>query len=206
MALPSTDGRSAAGPGRAGGRTGAWWLMTRVVRLSASPSRLMALLQCGALMSAAELAVRFVPIERAASWFGATLSFTQPEPPDERVPVLLARRERLSLSVLSRLARHWPFSPEPGGSCLRQSLAASYLVRHRHPRLRLGVAVDERRGVLAHAWVEVDGWAVTNPGDYQPLLSSPAVAARRAQGGPGLRPAVGAAGEAGAPPGGPARD
>ena len=123
-------------------------------------------------MGAAELAVRYDRIERAASRFGATLSFAEPAPSRVPVPLLLTRHERVRLTVLAKLARHWPFSPEPGGSCLRHSLAASYFLRHRQPQLRLGVAMDERRGVLAHAWVEVEGWAVTNPGEYQPLLSS----------------------------------
>ena len=175
------------------GRSGPWWLVARAVRLCMRPTWALALLESGAVMGAAEVAVRFVRIERAASWFGATLSFTEPEPSGEPAPLLLVRRERVTLAVLAKLARHWPFSPEPGGSCLRHSLAASYFLRHRQPQLRLGVAMDERRGVLAHAWVEVGGQAVTNPGDYQPLLSSPAPAAPLGR----RRPTPGAAGQMG---------
>ena len=168
---PGSPGSVSEAGGRR--RAGPWLLVARALRLCVRPAWALALVESGALMGVAELAVRYVRIERAASWFGATLSFAEPAPSTEAVPVLLSRRERVSLTVLAKLARHWPLSPEPGGSCLRHSLAASYFLRRRQPQLRLGVAMDERRGVLAHAWVEVEGRAVTNPGDYQPLLSSP---------------------------------
>ena len=170
---PTSDECSAAGPVRAKRSVEPRRLAASAVRILVDPVRLLALLECGVLMAAAELVVRHVRIERAAQWFGATLSFSPPDPSTELAPLLLGRWERVRLSMLARVASRWPFSPEPGGSCLRQSLAAAHVLRRRQPKLRFGVARDPVRGLLAHAWLEVEGRAATNPGYYKPLLSSP---------------------------------
>ena len=62
----------------------------------------------------------------------------------------------------------------PGSTCLSQALAAECLLRRsgRAPRMTLGVAVDERRGFRAHAWLECDGVLVAGARDaagYTPL-------------------------------------
>ena len=57
-----------------------------------------------------------------------------------------------------RAARHvlriWPDSGET--SCLRLALTAGFLLRHRRPLLRIGVARTDG-SVVAHAWLIVDG-------------------------------------------------
>jgi hypothetical protein len=61
----------------------------------------------------------------------------------------------------------------PGkATCLARSLATlALLKRHRFDaQLRLGVARDEAREVIAHAWVEVDGVALNErPGEFEPI-------------------------------------
>lgn len=61
------------------------------------------------------------------------------------------------------------------GSCLTQALAAHVLLtRHGHPaRLRIGVALDTRQKLSAHAWVESEGVVLVGAppeGRYRPLL------------------------------------
>jgi hypothetical protein len=51
----------------------------------------------------------------------------------------------------------------PGGTCLARSLALVWLLRRRGiaAELRIGVNTDD--GFLAHAWVERDGAALSDP-------------------------------------------
>ena len=64
--------------------------------------------------------------------------------------------------------RWWPFGRS--GQCLRMTLTAGRLLRHREPRLCLGVARGES-GVGAHAWLVIDGM-VFDPAvaGYAPLV------------------------------------
>ena len=61
----------------------------------------------------------------------------------------------------------------PGkATCLARSLATlALLKRHRFDaELRLGVARNDARDVIAHAWVEVDGAALNErPGEFEPF-------------------------------------
>lgn len=127
------------------------------------------LAQCVALMAAAELSVRTIRLETLARRFGAELVL------DDRAPLMppagteLSMKERKRLNVLAKVARHWPFPP--GGACLRHSLAASYMLRARHPQLRLGVnrGTGPMPSVMAHAWTEIEGVPVTPAGEHAPL-------------------------------------
>lgn len=152
--------------------------LTSVVRRAPGwiwhPSRVVGLIESLILLGVAEVAIRTVRIEKVAAWFGAKTVFTEPEPNSIPPPLHLRPRERTTLRVLSRVAPHWPFSPTPGGSCLRHSLAAAYVVRKHRPELRLGVSTCTNRGVVAHAWTEIRGTAVTNPGNSAPLLGGQA--------------------------------
>lgn len=64
------------------------------------------------------------------------------------LPAWAVRRLGLTRAVLRR-------SPT-GPTCLRTSLVAGQRLRRLHPRLRVGVAREDKR-LLAHAWLEVDG-------------------------------------------------
>ena len=68
----------------------------------------------------------------------------------------LEKRELRQLRCIRRLLRHWPFG---SGPCLRHSLVAARLLRHRQPVVRLGVARCSHE-LTAHAWVEVQGVAI----------------------------------------------
>ena len=58
--------------------------------------------------------------------------------------------ERIRLSGLDWALRRWIFD----GTCLRRALVTGFVLRHRHPRLHLGLMED---GVTSHAWVEAEG-------------------------------------------------
>ncbi|MGH9106988.1 MAG: lasso peptide biosynthesis B2 protein [Acidimicrobiales bacterium] len=138
------------------------------MHLALEPKRLLAAAESLVLLAAAEVSLRFAALPRAVHWFGATLDFGDPAGERDAHPLDLSPVERHKLIVLGRVARHWPLSP--GGVCLRHSLAASHVMRARQPRLRIGVAPGPRAEIMAHAWLEVDGAAVTQPRDFLPLL------------------------------------
>lgn len=140
----------------------------RIVRTLCRPAELLALLEAVLLFVAVEACVRTCSLPRAARWFGATLEFTATVPGREGSKLDLGPADRRALSVLARLARRWPLGPR--GACLRHSLAAAHVLRARDPRLRLAVGSGKSLELTAHAWIEVDGTAITDPGDYLPLL------------------------------------
>lgn len=82
----------------------------------------------------------------------------------ETVPILSALEQRRLTTVLA-VMRRWPW----GSSCLRIALVAGRALRHRRPRLSIGVRRDG--GVVsAHAWLLVDGRALDpEAGNYIPL-------------------------------------
>jgi Transglutaminase-like superfamily len=150
----------------------------RLARWLRRPELVAAIGESVLLLASAELSLRIADLRRAARWFGATLEFTD-APPGLAVETLgLSPSERRRLAVLNRVAQRWPLGPQ--GACLRHALSAAYVVRSRAPRLRLSVGKRERGEIAAHAWVEVDGTAVTDPGDFPPLARRSASAGRAA--------------------------
>ncbi len=119
------------------------------------------------LLATAEISLRAADLPRAARWFGATLEFTDADPGSALDRLRISPAERRRLRVLARIARRWPFAP--GGACLRHSLSAAYVLRSHDPRLRLSVGSRAPGDIIAHAWIEVDGTAVTDPGDFPPF-------------------------------------
>ncbi|CAB4580273.1 MAG: lasso peptide biosynthesis B2 protein [Actinobacteria bacterium] len=107
----------------------------------------------------AEVAVRLVPLPRAARLFRVALAdHTPPSSARPALPGWAVSRWR----VVQRVMRHWP----GGGACLRQSLVAGSRLRRLHPTMRLGVARADGR-IRAHAWLEVAGWSLDpSAGDY----------------------------------------
>ena len=151
----------------------------KLVRLLRRPQLLAAAGESVLLLATAEVSLRLAELPRVAQWFGATLEFTD-TPPGLAVDTLdISPSERRRLAVLSRVARRWPLAPR--GACLRHSLSAAHVVRSRSPRLRLSVGRTSPGDIAAHAWIEIDGTAVTDPGDFEPL-------ARRRRREPGLVP------------------
>jgi hypothetical protein len=107
------------------------------------------------LATLAEVAVRTMPLERAARLFGARFSreATGGQPHDDlnRLP----KWARRNLLVVGLTMDAWPGD----GLCLRQSLVAAHRLRSLSPTLHLGVRRSADR-VEAHAWIVVDGVAV----------------------------------------------
>jgi Transglutaminase-like superfamily len=139
----------------------------KLVRVLRRPQLVVAVGESVILLAAAEASLRLADLPRVARWFGATLEFT------EVAPVLAVDRLDLSpsecrrLAVLSRVAQRWPLAPR--GACLRHSLSAAHVLRSRGPRLRLSVGRTNPGEITAHAWIEIRGTAVTDPGDFEPL-------------------------------------
>ncbi len=139
----------------------------RLARWLRRPELVAAIGESVLLLASAELSLRVADLGRVAQWFGATLEFTD-APPGLAVETLgLSPSERRRLAVLNRVAQRWPLGPK--GACLRHSLSAAHVVRSRGPKLRLSVGKRELGDIAAHAWVEVNGTAVTDPGDFEPL-------------------------------------
>jgi Transglutaminase-like superfamily len=139
----------------------------RLLRFLRRPQLVVAVGESVLLLATAEVSLRLADLPRVARWFGATLEFTDTAPglAVETLDISLSERQRLA--VLSRVAQRWPLAPH--GACLRHSLSAAYVVRSRGPRLRLSVGRTSPGDIAAHAWIEVDGTAVTDPGDFEPL-------------------------------------
>jgi Transglutaminase-like superfamily len=55
----------------------------------------------------------------------------------------------------------------PGGSCLTQSLALTWLLRKHGVRAETRIGAKHDNGFLAHAWVEVDGVPITSDSGYR---------------------------------------
>jgi Transglutaminase-like superfamily len=158
----------------------------RLINVVRQPRKLVAIGESVLLLGTAEISLRVADLPRVARWFGATLEFTDAVPSLGVSALDISPSERQRLVVLSRVARHWPLAPK--GACLRHSLSASYMLRTRRPSLRLSVGRLVAGDIAAHAWVEVNGTAVTDPGDFAPL-------SRRAKSEPGWSPPL----EAGPP-------
>jgi Transglutaminase-like superfamily len=141
--------------------------MIRLARWLRHPKLVAAIGESVVLLASAEISLRVADLRRVARWFGATLEFTDSAPGFAIHALNLSQSERRRLAVLNKVAQRWPLGP--GGACLRQSLSAAHLVRSRGPQLRLSVGRQEGGEITAHAWVEVNGTAVTDPGDFAPL-------------------------------------
>jgi hypothetical protein len=114
-----------------------------------------------------ELLIRWMRLPRLATLTGVTLEAIEEQPSSSSARVRLsekpdgdhpaARSEMIGRAVRStrRVMRRWPFGK---GTCLRESLVLGHLLREHSPLLRIGI-VSRDKGLLAHAWLEVDGEA-----------------------------------------------
>ena len=143
----------------------------KLVKVLRRPQLLVAVGESVLLLATAEASLRVADLRRVARWFGATLEFTDTAPGLAVGALDISVSERRRLAVLSRVAQRWPLAPQ--GACLRHSLSAAHVLRSRRPRLRLSVGRTSPGDIAAHAWIEVDGTAVTDPGDFEPLARRP---------------------------------
>jgi hypothetical protein len=91
-------------------------------------------------------------LDATARRFGATLSFDPPA--SFATEASLSEREKANLGVALAVLRKSSLN----GTCLRRALVMSDILRDRTPILRVGVAKADG-AVMAHAWIEVDGYA-----------------------------------------------
>lgn len=116
-----------------------------------------------------EIALRTSRLPSVATAFGCPLdtrNSTSPQVFEERRGHLTPR-ERRRLAAARRVSRHWPL----GDTCLRVSLVSGFLLRHRNPVLRVGVARLDGE-VKAHAWIEMDGIPLDASGAAQYFVLS----------------------------------
>ena len=124
-----------------------WWRLSWSYRWTTAQATL-------ALM-AIEAGLKFVDVTRLARWMGVPLAMDQAAPPTagpDDLRTLTGAEERAYWALGWVLAR-WLYD----GTCLRRSLALGWFLRRRHPVLRLGMIDDA--GVVAHAWIEIEGHA-----------------------------------------------
>jgi hypothetical protein len=115
------------------------------------------------LALAAELAVRLLPLPRAARAFGASVDVSDsPASVSSDVTLLPAWAQR-KVAYVVLVMDAWPGD----GLCLRRSLVLARRLRALAPRLDIGVRSDAG-SVRAHAWIVVGGVAI-EPGNYQRL-------------------------------------
>lgn len=143
---------------------GLWRVIRRRERFC--PDGFLVNIAAALLFACTEVGLRLTSLGRLASCMGISLGLDSSGPAPRGVPSYLSERERRLCRAVNRVTRRWPFG---GGACLRQSLTVGLILRHHHPRLRLAVGRDGAGKVVGHAWIEVDGWSVTEPGDLLPL-------------------------------------
>lgn len=138
-------------------------MRARLRRLrSLSPLEVLTLAHAFAWLVVVEVLVRRTRLPRACRWLGITLDADSGPAPDEGTPPpTLTPRAEEQLWAAWVLAERWPYADGP---CLRRSMVAARLIRRHDPVLRLGVALRDE-GILAHAWLEVEGHPLEDLGD-----------------------------------------
>lgn len=122
--------------------------------LTLSPREILTALHALAVLIVVEILVRRVALPRLCGWLGVELDLEPVDPTGDDVePPDLPPKANRQLWATAQLAERWPFSDGP---CLRRSLVAGHLIRRHAPSLRLGVQPEDD-GILAHAWLEIDG-------------------------------------------------
>ncbi|WP_448071244.1 lasso peptide biosynthesis B2 protein [Georgenia yuyongxinii] len=118
-----------------------------------------------AVAAAVEVGLRAVTLPRLARVLGTPMNLSSAGTSSaERAS--LTRRDRRRAWAADRVLRHWPF----GDTCLRRALVLGWLLRHRSPVLRVGVAKVDGE-VRAHAWLVIDGRSLdpTGAASFAPL-------------------------------------
>jgi hypothetical protein len=122
------------------------------------------------LLVLAELGLRSLPLPTLSRWFGVPLSTAPAVPQREDGSPRLTASEGRQVGLARRVAAHWPFGRGP---CLRLSLVEGHFLRRRAPVLRVGVASADGKGegpaIIAHAWVEIDGWPLDDQAGFLPF-------------------------------------
>ena len=126
--------------------------------------RLMVVRMLG-LATIVEVGLRTMQLPPLAKALGVRLNWSKQQAAPPGIPTSLGMTDRRKVTNILRVMRHWPFAE---GTCLRQSLMLGRVLRRRHPELRIGVQ-DRGGGIVAHAWIELDGVALGGTDGYLPL-------------------------------------
>ncbi|MGO9660513.1 MAG: lasso peptide biosynthesis B2 protein [Acidimicrobiales bacterium] len=121
-----------------------WWRLAFAMKL--------ATVYATTLVVIVEVLLRSQPIDRASRWLGAPLFAGSDDvafPPVDSS--CFTDRERRVLGALAWVQRAWLLDP----TCLRRALACGWALRHRQPRLCLGLTGSDE--ALAHAWLILEG-------------------------------------------------
>jgi hypothetical protein len=101
------------------------------------------------------LAVLTMPFKRVSAWLGMEGSSTPttPLPPQQAQTALLVARA---------IRRIQPFTPWDS-NCLAQALTARQMLQRRGipSTTSLGAAIEEKKGIVAHAWLRCGPWILT---------------------------------------------
>ena len=119
-------------------------------------ARLM-VVEAAVLVVAAEVALRIAPIDVVSRRAGAPLADVGTAVDRDMPPFdegRLTERELLRFAARDWVLARWVYD----ATCLRRALVGGWILRHRHPELRIGLMEDD--DVVAHAWLVVEGRSI----------------------------------------------
>ena len=122
--------------------------------LSLPARRRLLALEAATLLAGARFLVRFAPMRWYSPLLGTRMAESEPEAPPEADAI--AREVGWAVRTV---ARRTPWA----SVCLPQAMAARWMLRRRGvaSTLYLGVAIEEEKGLLAHAWLRAGRRIVT---------------------------------------------
>jgi hypothetical protein len=148
--------RAPAAPGRRPALAGVATVFREWTGLASWSARLM-VVEVAALVVGAEVALRVAPIDAIARRVGAPLADVGVAV-DPTMPPLeeesLTDHELLLFAAGDWVLARWVYD----ATCLRRALVGGWILRRRHPELRIGLV--EEGDVAAHAWLVVEGRSI----------------------------------------------
>ena len=145
-----------------------WRRLRRVLRLG--PHAWFRLVRTAIVARRIEHSLGRETLDRTAQRFGAELSFDPPVSVASQLP--LNEKESRDVGLALAVLRHRSFN----GTCLRRALVIADVLRDRSPKLRVGVS-KASGAVVAHAWVEIEGFAIDPMAEREYAMFRPAVRA-----------------------------
>lgn len=114
------------------------------------------LVSAAAYVTTAIVGLRVAGLRRMLRWADRPIGAAESEKAAEYAAIVLA---------VERAGRYIP-----GGSCLARSLALTRILRMRGVAAQTKIGVKTADGFHAHAWVEVEGVAVTSESGHEALI------------------------------------
>ena len=148
--------RASAAPGRRPAASGVATVFRQWATLPSWSAKLM-VIEVAALVVAAEVALRFAPVDAVARRVGAPLADMGATVDPTMLPLeenQLSQRELLRFAASDWVLARWVYD----ATCLRRALVGGWILRRRHPQMRIGLVAGG--DVVAHAWLEVEGRSI----------------------------------------------